>query len=185
MYVDRSIGGQPLSVQISRAVSDADADDEDPSELAPLGTVVDATAIEQLFRGRDSGTVTFGYRGHTVAVRSGEIEVRDSSPVSDRTPIQDSFGPVHYVESFDVTSEPASLSVVSAVATAAETPAASLPPLYSAVDPDALDDLLRSAASRPKRPVSVSFVYHGHPVTVDETGVVAVRQSESLARSAQ
>jgi len=67
--------------------------------------------------------------------------------------------------------EPVGLAVVEMVATVTERPATSLPPLYDAVDPAALDALC--APERPAgRDVRVSFSYEGFAVTVHRSGRV-------------
>lgn len=65
-----------------------------------------------------------------------------------------------------------STAVVEAVARRAGVePKAVDPPLYRAVDPDALDGVLSSMATE-GRPGSVSFSYHGYDVTVHDDGRV-------------
>lgn len=48
-------------------------------------------------------------------------------------------------------------------------------PLYEAIDPDALDALVRRAPPTSDRaPLHVEFTYHGYDVTVSSEGEVAV-----------
>ena len=75
----------------------------------------------------------------------------------------------------------ASEAVVSAVVRATEeasfgdaTDVTDLPPLYDAVDTDALDELFESAWDDAETDVSVSFVYADYYVTVDATGLISV-----------
>lgn len=72
---------------------------------------------------------------------------------------------------------PTSLAVVEAVERATGRSAVpdgsgdSLPPLYEAVDPDALDDLFRPDG---RFDGSLSFTYCGHSVTVEHDGTITV-----------
>lgn len=70
--------------------------------------------------------------------------------------------------------EPLSRLVVTAVADAEGVDPTELPPLYSAVDPDALDSVfypqLESADDPP--PGEIQFSYHGHLVRVTAAGRV-------------
>ncbi|ELZ10749.1 hypothetical protein C479_08058 [Halovivax asiaticus JCM 14624] len=70
------------------------------------------------------------------------------------------------------TDEQPSLRVVRAVATADDTDPATLdPPLYSAVDPTALDQLFENSSSG-SRQGTIQFSYRGHEVTVGADGRV-------------
>ncbi|WP_436345552.1 HalOD1 output domain-containing protein [Natronorubrum sp. FCH18a] len=64
-------------------------------------------------------------------------------------------------------------AVVSAVAEVEGADPVELPPLYEAIDPEALNDLL---TSRPE-PVTVSFQYAGYDVDVRGSGKVVVQAS--------
>lgn len=64
------------------------------------------------------------------------------------------------------------VAVVSAVAEAAETDPFKLPPLYNAINPEALDDLVNSGRSSDLK--SISFEYAGYDVVVSGTGDVQV-----------
>ncbi|WP_132058304.1 HalOD1 output domain-containing protein [Halorussus amylolyticus] len=83
--------------------------------------------------------------------------------------------------------ETPSEAVVAAVASAsdcrptaagADGTARVLPPLYDAIDPDALDALFAGGVRSPDRPRAtagkVEFVYHGHRVTAHSDGSVVV-----------
>lgn len=73
----------------------------------------------------------------------------------------------------------ASETVLDAVAAAERTDPSDLaPPLYSVVDPEALDVLVKSLGDRPGW---VEFVYRGHLVTVDGSGVINVQPQFSKA----
>lgn len=68
-------------------------------------------------------------------------------------------------------SDSVSLHVVEALADAADTEAAELEPLYNVVDPDALDQLLRSASNAD---VCVEFEYGESLVEVRSDGTVTI-----------
>lgn len=55
-----------------------------------------------------------------------------------------------------------------------------LEPLYSTIDPDALDALLASKATDEHPPVRVEFTYCGYRVTADSTGLVTVDELSVL-----
>jgi hypothetical protein len=63
-------------------------------------------------------------------------------------------------------------AVVSAVAAHDGVDETDLPPLYDAVDPDALDALLGSVRTDGPDEASVSFEYAGHTVVVSDDGTV-------------
>jgi hypothetical protein len=68
---------------------------------------------------------------------------------------------------------PPSAAVVGRLAAATGVPAAALdPPLYDAVDPDALDRLSRNTRG------TLTFGYRGYRVTVDSEGRVAVAERD-------
>lgn len=69
-----------------------------------------------------------------------------------------------------VTDGPPSHAVVRAVADADGVDPTDLPPLYAAVDPDALDAMFRGRTAG-----SVTFEYTGYTVTVDASADVTVR----------
>lgn len=55
-------------------------------------------------------------------------------------------------------------------------------PLYDAVDPDALDALVRTGNDEQNRPpIQVSFTYHGYDVTVSSDGLVQVSRGNSTS----
>ena len=67
--------------------------------------------------------------------------------------------------------------VVEEVSTAEGVSPSSLPPLYDAVDPEALETLLTSTRDGQSAPVRVSFPYEGYTVTVTDGGEVTVEKS--------
>ncbi|MFC6716021.1 HalOD1 output domain-containing protein [Natrialbaceae archaeon GCM10025810] len=64
------------------------------------------------------------------------------------------------------------VAVISAVADAASTEMLALPPLYEAIDPEALNDLFTARPGAPD--CSVSFRYAGFDVVVSGDGTVQV-----------
>lgn len=71
-----------------------------------------------------------------------------------------------------------SAAVVEMVAIAADSETTSLEPLYDAVDPEALDGVIRRNGKRePARGPTVSFTYAGYDVTVGRAGEVTVTPS--------
>lgn len=71
-----------------------------------------------------------------------------------------------------------SMATIEAVAEATGRDPTDLPPLYSTIDPDALDALL-IGGSRRNGGVSVSFEYADVIVTVGRDGDIAVRAAET------
>jgi hypothetical protein len=63
---------------------------------------------------------------------------------------------------------------VSAVAARDGVDETDLPPLYDAVDPDALDALLGSVRTDGPDEVSVGFEYAGYTVVVSEDGAISL-----------
>lgn len=66
--------------------------------------------------------------------------------------------------------ESVSVRVIERVAAHAGDDSLDLPPLYDAVDPDALDALVATMAEG-----TVSFAYAGNEVSVDSAGTVSLR----------
>jgi hypothetical protein len=62
---------------------------------------------------------------------------------------------------------PVSQAVLETIADATATDAMNLPPLYRAVDPEALDALLVPRGSDDGAPVTLAFDYHDCQVTVE------------------
>jgi hypothetical protein len=67
--------------------------------------------------------------------------------------------------------QPPSEAVVSAVADIEGADATELPPLYGAIDTDALDAIFVGDNA-----ASVTFGYHGYTVTIEENRVVSVQR---------
>ena len=84
-----------------------------------------------------------------------------------------------YHVTFDPKSEPGSDAVVSSLAEATGTDPDELEPIESVVDPIVFDALIR----RRRRPIQISFVYHGHHVTVDTGGEIWIQNLEGAGRS--
>ena len=79
---------------------------------------------------------------------------------------------------YEWSSTPPSTGVVEVVATAADSDPTALAPLYGSLDPDGLDELVRSAGERPGDGLVVSFSYAGHEVTVRSDGSVTARPAD-------
>lgn len=76
-------------------------------------------------------------------------------------------------------SEAPSRAVVSAIAEADGVDETELPPLFHAVDPDALDALFRPGrreATESRGSGTVTFGYHGYEVSVSADGTVQVEE---------
>lgn len=81
-----------------------------------------------------------------------------------------------YRASFDSDSKSVCEAVVSTVAVISETRPTELPPLYSVIDPDALETVVESTGPGPSSSdTHVSFTFDGYTVTVHSYGIVAVR----------
>jgi hypothetical protein len=77
--------------------------------------------------------------------------------------------------------EPISTRVIEAVSRASGTDPNELPPLYEAVDPDALDMLFPVAADASDRSdCSLRFTYAGHEVEVTAPASITVRADGDL-----
>lgn len=70
-----------------------------------------------------------------------------------------------------VAESPPSEAVLQAIADAEGTDVIELPPLYEAVDPEALDAVFDGRAFG-----SIAFDYHGYSVTVNQNAVVSIRK---------
>lgn len=80
-----------------------------------------------------------------------------------------------------LTSTP-SARVVTAVAEAAETDPLDLPPLYSALDPDALDALVTNSESSS---IFLTFPYAGYTVSIHGDGEVDVEEAPTRTTSTE
>ena len=76
---------------------------------------------------------------------------------------------------YDWSSTPPSTGVVETVAAVADSDPTALDPLYGSLDPDALDELVRSAGERPGEDLVVTFAHAGCEVTVQSDGSVLAR----------
>ncbi|MFC7080561.1 HalOD1 output domain-containing protein [Halorussus caseinilyticus] len=56
------------------------------------------------------------------------------------------------------------------------------PPLYRAIDPNALDELFGSTVASAENGLRISFTYSGYEVTVVGTGNVVVRPADDAER---
>lgn len=95
-----------------------------------------------------------------------------SETISEREP---------YRTTFDNSVESASKAVISAVASLTGEDPVEMPPLYDAIDPDALDALFRPAQTGPRRgDRRLRFAFNGHEVTVKSCGGIAVYPLEEI-----
>lgn len=80
-----------------------------------------------------------------------------------------------YQTTFDSRIEPVSTVVISAVSTALEEEAIEMPPLYNAIDPDALDAVFQPVhTGSPRDDRHLQFTFNGCQVTVQSDGIVVV-----------
>ena len=88
-------------------------------------------------------------------------------------------GEPRYIGTFDAsTDEQPSEAVVNAVAAVAETSPVELPPLYEAVDPDALDALVAHACRQSDAGThELWFTYYGLDVGVRTDGQIRIRET--------
>ncbi|PSQ28635.1 hypothetical protein BRD03_02815 [Halobacteriales archaeon QS_9_68_17] len=100
-----------------------------------------------------------------------ELEAVDRSDVTEYSPETDT-----YRTSFSGDAESVWVAVLSTVAVVSETKPTELPPLYSVMDPTALEDLMEPSGLGPSRSdISVSFAYVDYLVTVRNYGVITVQ----------
>ncbi len=77
---------------------------------------------------------------------------------------------------FDWSATAPTEAVVRTVAIAADAEPTGIEPIFRSIDPDALDALVGSVGDGGRSaPVTVSFTFVGHDVTVGSDGTVAVR----------
>lgn len=81
-----------------------------------------------------------------------------------------------YRVSFDSSTESVCKAIISTVAVISEKEPVELPPIYSAVDPDALEALLERNVTGPQNAdIHISFTFTEWDITVHSYGVIAVR----------
>ncbi|ELY58956.1 HalOD1 output domain-containing protein [Natronolimnohabitans innermongolicus] len=73
--------------------------------------------------------------------------------------------------------QPTSLAVVERVADLEGTDPLSLPPLYDAIDPEALDSISQSTAGGTQTGAAVRFTYCGYDVRVGDDGAIDVSET--------
>lgn len=82
---------------------------------------------------------------------------------------------------FDWDSVAPSTAVIETVSIAANTDPSTIEPLYRSVDPDALDDLVRSdGTTSTNSATTVSFTFVEYEVSVQSNGTVAVRPIDEV-----
>jgi hypothetical protein len=80
-----------------------------------------------------------------------------------------------YQTEFDGRTRLPTEAVVYAVAEATETDPLDLPPLHSALDPDALNMLFETSTNgRPQTAITVSFEYADHQIVLKEHGSIVI-----------
>lgn len=100
-------------------------------------------------------------------------------PVDRRALLEYSTESETYRASFDCDTGSVSTAVISTVAAVAEQHPQELPPLYSFIDPDALDAVVESTTTSPSNgDVHVSFTFDGYPVTVHNAGIITIDPPE-------
>jgi len=109
-------------------------------------------------------------------MRSNDDGVRHDEPDGEKSthstePTEDS----PYRVSYDTPAKRPSQAVVEAISEATDTGLTEIGPLYSAIDPEALDELFRRDGGRGASTGRVTFALDGHEVTVQSGGVVEVR----------
>lgn len=76
---------------------------------------------------------------------------------------------------FDAPPESVIMAITAVVARATETDPTAINPLYSAIDPDALDTLMNPGSDpQPDSNIHVTFTLEGHEVTVHSHGMIRV-----------
>jgi len=87
-----------------------------------------------------------------------------------------------YRASFDSDSRSTTEAVISTVGVVSETKPLELPPLYSVIDPDALEGMVQPAVRGPSNGDShVTFTYVDHTVTVHSYGIITVQPPQEDA----
>lgn len=77
-FVARDTTTERNSPTLSVVTAVSELNGVDPSDAPPITESVDPEALDRLFDGRDSGTVTFEYGGYEVVVSAdGRIRIRD------------------------------------------------------------------------------------------------------------
>jgi len=123
--------------------------------------------------------------GDDHAANASAAQECDSSPPAQKSiPVDclDSIGTLEYDEktgryraTYDHGQDFPSEVIIHAVAAVSNTSPTDLEPLYSVIDPDALDSLCASLTQgRHEGDARVTFAFHGHTVALNSYGVVEV-----------
>ena len=80
---------------------------------------------------------------------------------------------------FDQEETPASTVVIATLADVMDTDPVELNPLYSTVDPDASDALVR-VRNGTEEDIHVTFTHEGHAITVHSYGVITITKEHDL-----
>ncbi|THE64953.1 hypothetical protein D8Y22_10085 [Salinadaptatus halalkaliphilus] len=84
-----------------------------------------------------------------------------------------------YRAEYDSSQDQPSLAIVAVIAAADQSALSELPPLYSAIDTDALNELFSTTATEGQRKGRLSFPYEGFEVTVSSEGVIEAKPTEN------
>jgi len=90
---------------------------------------------------------------------------------------------------FDRERTPASMAVIATLADMMDTDPVALDPLYSTIDPDELDGLVR-VRNETNGDIHATFTHEGHAITVHSYGVITITPeqgptAETLGRGAE
>jgi hypothetical protein len=108
-------------------------------------------------------------------MRSNDDGVRRDERVDERPSHPTETDGESYRVSYDTPAKRPSQAVVEAVSEATDTGLTDIGPLYSAIDPEALDELFQRDGGRGVPTGRITFALDGHEVTVRSGGVVEVR----------
>ena len=84
-----------------------------------------------------------------------------------------------YRAEYDSSRDQPSLAIVAVIAAADHRDPYELPPLHSAIDTDALDELFSTTANGGQRNGRLSFPYEGFEVTVFSGGIIEAKPTEN------
>lgn len=169
-----------LGADIIEAI--ADRERISPAQLSPpLYSVISPDALTSLFqptassdRQRES-SVCFTYCGYNVYIDNNHnitIESLDKADTNDFSTELNLSTTVKWERDTENTPVHA---VVSAVAEVEETDPVDLPPLYDAINPEALNELFTSQSD--SSVAQITFEYAGYAIVVRGSGVVEVRSA--------
>lgn len=131
--------------------------------------------------GRRTGDKVIEYSIHTLGVTADQAGAMDENNSYGACPdCAEQAAEFCRLEEFDPRTDSVIETIVTAVAELAETSPGELDPLYSAVDPDALDGIITSVATNSNpADAEITVRYHGYVVTVHSYGVVEIASSQN------